>query len=80
MPAAAAIERLAIADQLLVASHHSAAIEVAQAAGREAGLAERVDLRARALGLEGVSRATRGDFEGGLGPCRPGSRWRSSTA
>jgi DNA-binding NarL/FixJ family response regulator len=66
MPAEAAIERLAIADQLLVASHHSAAIEVAQAAGREAGLAERIDLRARALGLEGVSRATRGDFEGGL--------------
>ncbi len=65
-PAEAAIERLAIADHLRAASEHTEAIEVARTAGEEAGVAERLDLRARALGLEGVSLATRGDFDAGL--------------
>ena len=65
-PAEAAIERLAIADHLRAASEHTEAIEVARTAGAEAGVAERLDLRARALGLEGVSLATRGDFDEGL--------------
>ena len=34
--------------------------------------AERQDLRARALGLEGVARAKRGDFEAGLETVRAG--------
>jgi DNA-binding CsgD family transcriptional regulator len=63
-PADAAVERLALADYLRVASRHSEAIELARTAGREAG--DRIDLRARALGLEGVARASSGDFEGGL--------------
>ena len=65
-PAEAAVERLAIANYLRAGANYSAAIEFAQAAGVEAELAERLDLRARALGLEGVSRAKRGDYEGGL--------------
>lgn len=65
-PAEAAVERLALANYLRIGANHAAAIELAQAAGKEAALAERLDLRARALGLEGVARATGGDFEGGL--------------
>jgi DNA-binding CsgD family transcriptional regulator len=71
-PAEAAVERLAIADYLRAASRHTAAIASARAAGKEAAAAERVDLRARALGLEGASRATRGDVEGGLATVQAG--------
>ena len=38
----------------------------------EAGRPERVDLRARALGLEGVAQAKRGEFEAGLETVRDG--------
>ncbi len=65
-PAEAAVEHLAIAGYLGNSADHSAAIELAQAAGAEAGGAKRLDLRARALGLEGVARTRGGDFEGGL--------------
>jgi DNA-binding CsgD family transcriptional regulator len=65
-PAEAAIERLALGDYLRNASQHTAAIELARAAGREAAAAERLDLRARALGLEGLSTALGGDPPRGL--------------
>ena len=70
--AEAAVERLAMANYLRAGANYSAAIELTQAAAREAELAERVDLRARALGLEGVARAKRGDFEGGVETVRAG--------
>ncbi len=65
-PAEAAVERLAMANYLRIAARHSEAVEMAEAAARDAELAERLDLRARALGLEGVARAKGGDFERGL--------------
>jgi len=71
-PAEAAVERLAMAVYLRSAASYSEAIELAEAAGRDAELAERLDLRARALGLEGVARAKRGDFERGLAMVRSG--------
>jgi DNA-binding CsgD family transcriptional regulator len=71
-PAEAAVERLAMANYLRASAEYSEAIELAQAAGGEAELAHRLDLRARALGLEGVARAKRGDSEGGLANVRAG--------
>jgi len=65
-PADAAVERLAMANYMRVEASHSAAIELAQAAAADAERAGRLDLRLRALGLEGVATAKRGDFEGGL--------------
>jgi DNA-binding CsgD family transcriptional regulator len=65
-PAEAAIERLALGDYLRNTSQHTAAIELARVAGREAATAERLDLRARALGLEGLSSALGGDHVRGL--------------
>jgi DNA-binding CsgD family transcriptional regulator len=65
-PAEAATERLAVADYLRNSSQHAAAIELARAAGQEAATAERPDLRARALGLEGLSSAMGGDHENGV--------------
>jgi DNA-binding CsgD family transcriptional regulator len=65
-PAEAAIERLAIGDYLRNASQHAAAIELARTAGGEAAAAERLDLRARALGLEGLSTALGGEPAKGL--------------
>ena len=47
-------------------ANYSATIELAQAAGEDAEIAGRIDLQARARGLEGVARAKRGDFDGGL--------------
>jgi DNA-binding CsgD family transcriptional regulator/tetratricopeptide (TPR) repeat protein len=64
-PAEAAVERLAIANYLRVEARFSDAIEAAQAAGRDAGAAGRLDLELRARGLEGVALAKRGDFEAG---------------
>jgi tetratricopeptide (TPR) repeat protein len=71
-PADAAIERLAIADYLRNGSQHTAAIELARVAGQEAAAAERLDLRARALGLEGLSSALGGDHDGGLATVQSG--------
>jgi DNA-binding CsgD family transcriptional regulator len=71
-PAEAAVERLAMANYLRIAAKHSEAVELAQAAGRDAEAAERLDLRARALGLEGVAQAKGGDFEPGLETVRAG--------
>ena len=70
--AEAAIERLALADYLRNTSQHQAAIELARIAGREAATAERLDLRARALGLEGLSTALGGDHAKGLAAVQAG--------
>jgi DNA-binding CsgD family transcriptional regulator len=70
--AEAAVERLAMANYLRFAARHSEAIALAQAAVKEAEQAERLDLRARALGLEGVAKAKRGEYEKGLKTVRTG--------
>jgi DNA-binding CsgD family transcriptional regulator/tetratricopeptide (TPR) repeat protein len=64
--AEAAVERLAMANQLRVAARHGEAMELADQARLQAERAERVDLRARAVGLEGLARAKHGDYERGL--------------
>jgi DNA-binding NarL/FixJ family response regulator len=61
----AAAERLATAGYLQSAGKHSEAVELATVAGEEAVRADRVDLRARALGLRGVALAKRGEFDTG---------------
>jgi DNA-binding CsgD family transcriptional regulator len=71
-PAEAAVERLALADYLRNSSQHAAAIELARTASEEGGAAERLDLRARALGLEGLSTALGGDYESGLATVQAG--------
>jgi hypothetical protein len=70
--AEAAVERLAVANYLRASASYSAAIELAREAGGEAALAGRVDLRARALGIEGVVQAKGGDRAGGLEAVRAG--------
>ncbi len=70
--AEAAVERLAMANYLRFAARHSEAIELAQAAVKDAERAERLDLRARALGLKGVAQAKRGEYEKGLKTVRTG--------
>jgi DNA-binding CsgD family transcriptional regulator len=65
----AAVERLAMANHRRVGGKYSETIELAQSAASAAG---RPDLRARALGLEGVARAKRGDFSEGLEMVRTG--------
>ena len=68
----AARERLAAAGYLQSSGRHSEAVELATLAGEEAVRAERVDLRARALGLQGVARAKRGEFADGAETVRAG--------
>ena len=63
-PAEAAVELMALANYLRASAEYSAATELTQAALREAERAERVDLRARALGLDGVVREKGGDPDG----------------
>jgi DNA-binding NarL/FixJ family response regulator len=70
--AEAAVERLAMANYLRFAARHSEAIALARAAVKDAEQAERLDLRARALGLEGVSTAKRGEYKKGLNTVRTG--------
>jgi DNA-binding CsgD family transcriptional regulator len=71
-PADAAIERLAMADHRRAGARFSDAVELAATAAQEATLAQRLDLRARALGTEGLTRAQRGEFEVGLETVRTG--------
>ena len=71
-PAEAAIERLAMANHMRAEASYSAAIELAQAAAADAERAGRLDLRLRALGLEGVATAKRGNFDDGLAIVRGG--------
>ena len=68
----AAAERLRVAGYRQSAGRHGDAVELAVAAADEATRAERTDLRARALGLEGVARAKRGEFEAGVETIRAG--------
>jgi DNA-binding CsgD family transcriptional regulator len=55
-----------MANHRRVGAKYSDAIELAQVAADEARDAQRTDLRARALGLEGVARSKRGEFDEGL--------------
>ncbi len=71
-PAEAAAERLAAAAHLQSGGAHGDAVDLARSAGAEAQQAGRLGLRARALGLEGVAMAKRGDFEAGLATIRSG--------
>jgi DNA-binding CsgD family transcriptional regulator len=71
-PDEAAAERIAAAGNLQSAGSLTAALELIIEASNEADRAERVDLKARALGLEGLVRARMGDFEAGLDSARAG--------
>ncbi len=68
----AAAERLALAEQLKSAAHHTRALEQAVAATEDAEAAARVDLKARALALQGAARAALGDGPGGVELARSG--------
>ena len=65
-PADAAVELLVMANQRRMAARHGEAIELARGALQEAERAERLDLRLRALGLEGMARAKHGDHAEGV--------------
>ena len=69
-PAEAAIEHLAMANQRRTEAQHAEAIALAETSGAEADRAGRLDLRLRALGLEGVARAKSGEYETGLATVR----------
>ncbi len=71
-PAEAALERLAMADHHRRGARYGEAIELAALAAEEARAAERVDIDARVLGLQGVVEAKGGDFERGLESVRNG--------
>jgi DNA-binding CsgD family transcriptional regulator len=72
-PGDAAVEHLAMANQMRLTAKHTEAMELARAAGEEASAAGRLDLRVRALGLEGLAQAKQGDdYEGGLETLRSG--------
>jgi DNA-binding NarL/FixJ family response regulator len=71
-PAEAALERLAMADHHRRGARYAEAIELARLAAADARAAERVDLDARVLGLQGVVEAKGGDFDQGLESVRNG--------
>jgi DNA-binding NarL/FixJ family response regulator len=71
-PAEAALERLAMADHHRRGARYGEAIELARLASAEAKEAERVDIGARVLGLQGVVEAKGGEFEQGLESVRSG--------
>ena len=71
-PAEAAVERLAIANQRRLAARHADAIELARTARADAEAAGRLDLRLRAIGLEGLATAKHGDYAAGLETVRGG--------
>ena len=70
--AEAAVERLALANYLRAGANYSASIDLAVAAASDAGQAGRLDLRLRALGLQGVAEAKGGDYERGVATVRGG--------
>ena len=78
-PAEAAVERIAIANQRRLSARHREAVEIAQAAKADADRAGRIDLRIRALGIEGMARAKLDDHRAGPGdrPPRPRPRARA---
>ena len=71
-PARAALEWLGMADYHRRCARYGEAIELAERAATEASAAERVDLQARALGLQGVAQSKGGEFEQGLDSVRTG--------
>jgi len=71
-PGDAAAERIAAAGNLQSAGSLSAALDLIVAATDEAGRAGRLDLQARALGLEGLVRARMGEVDAGLAAARAG--------
>jgi ATP/maltotriose-dependent transcriptional regulator MalT len=72
LPGEAAAERLIAAGYLQNSGDHLEAIELTRLAGEEAGRAERLDLRARVLGLQGVARVKGGEFDAGMESIRAG--------
>jgi class 3 adenylate cyclase/DNA-binding CsgD family transcriptional regulator len=66
IPGDAAAERLAAAAHLQGAGSFSRALELIAAAAEEAETVQRVDLKARALALDGLVRARLGQVEAGL--------------
>src|SRR5215207_3247884 len=72
LPGEAAAERLVAAAFLHSAGKHSEAVDLAGHAVEEAARAERIDLRARALALQGVARAKRGERDEGVATVRAG--------
>ena len=71
-PDEAAVEWMAIANQRRLAARHEEAIDLAEQARRDADRAGRLDLRLRALGIEGMARAKHGDYDTGLRTVRSG--------
>lgn len=71
-PAEAALEHLAMADHHRRGARYGEATELAKLAAAEAKEAERVDIGARILGLQGVVEAKGGDFDQGLASVREG--------
>ncbi|MEA2423162.1 MAG: hypothetical protein QOF55_2261, partial [Thermoleophilaceae bacterium] len=71
-PADAAAERIAMANYRRITARHSDAVELARTAAEEAGLAQRADLIARALGVQGVCTAARGETSAGIELVRSG--------
>jgi DNA-binding CsgD family transcriptional regulator len=71
-PVGAARDRLRAADYLQFAGRHPESLELIDAAARDAGDAQRIDLRARALAAEGVVRAKRGEYESGVALVKEG--------
>jgi DNA-binding CsgD family transcriptional regulator len=72
LPGEAAAERLIAAGYLHSAGNYGDAVELTRRAGEEAARAERSDLRARALGLQGVVRVKGGEFDEGMEIIRAG--------
>jgi DNA-binding NarL/FixJ family response regulator len=72
LPGEAAEQHLVAAGYLQAAGRHEEARAAAGQALEEAGRAERLDLRARALGLDGVARVKGGDFDAGTATIRDG--------
>jgi DNA-binding CsgD family transcriptional regulator len=62
----AALELLAMANQLRLEAQHTGAMELAGRAREHADQAGRLDVRLRALGVEGVARAKSGEHPAGL--------------
>jgi DNA-binding CsgD family transcriptional regulator len=65
LPGDAAAERLIVAGYLQSRGEYGEAVALTRLAIEESDRADRVDLRARALGLQGVAAVKGGDFEGG---------------
>ena len=70
--AEAAVERLALANYLRAGANYSASVDQAVSAAADAERAGRLDLRLRALGLQGLAQAKGGDYEQGLAIVREG--------